>query len=167
VTPWRAVTARARQPRRKRRPLFTCGRCHKGYSSPFGHACTGGGDLGRRRKAARNAEDRAKATRKRQGTAARRRQAERERIRAVRQAEQEKARRRVAAARAAERARAGRTAAPRAPRQAHDYLRCRDRDCERAACVAYRAGHEAGYETGHEAGYDEGFAAGAATAGSR
>lgn len=41
---------------------------------------------------------------------------------------------------------------------------CRDGDCRRAACAAYREGREHGYQEGHETGFAEGFAAGVASA---
>jgi hypothetical protein len=37
---------------------------------------------------------------------------------------------------------------PAARKAAHRYESCRDRDCERLACVAYRDGYEEGYELG-------------------
>jgi hypothetical protein len=42
--------------------------------------------------------------------------------------------------------------------QAHRYTSCRDRDCERLPCLAYREG----YSDGHEDGWAEGYAAGRA-----
>jgi len=39
------------------------------------------------------------------------------------------------------------------------YDRCRDRDCDRYGCVAYREG----YRDGHDDGFDEGLAACQAT----
>lgn len=169
MTPWRRVTGRARQPRKKRAPLFTCGRCHQGYSSPFGHVCAGGGDFGRRGKAQKAAKARAAAKAQRQKQAADRRQAERDRIRAAREAEQDKARKRIARVRTAERdradqrvarARAGRAAPARAPRPAHDHRACRDQDCQRPLCLAWREA----LMLGQEIGYEHGFEAGAATA---
>jgi len=47
----------------------------------------------------------------------------------------------------------------------HRYQSCRDRDCERAACMAWREGRQEGYEDGHADGYREGFAAGVESAG--
>jgi hypothetical protein len=42
--------------RKKRQPLFQCGRCHKRYSSPLGHTCTVKTDYKKRSaKAAREA----------------------------------------------------------------------------------------------------------------
>jgi hypothetical protein len=165
VSAWREITGRARQPKkkRKRKPLFTCGRCGDGFSSPLGHVCAGGGDFGRRGRAARAAA----ARRKRQEAAAARRQAERDRIAAVRKAERERGARRAAAARQAERARgdarvarakAGSRPAARPGRPAHDYRDCRDDACERPACMAWRDGLAEGRETGYEDGFDAGAA---------
>lgn len=47
----------------------------------------------------------------------------------------------------------------------HRPSRCRDRDCLRPLCVAYREGYEDGFGAGYGAGYSEGYAAGAASAG--
>jgi flagellar biosynthesis/type III secretory pathway protein FliH len=47
----------------------------------------------------------------------------------------------------------------------HRYQACRDRDCERIACAAWREGREEGYTDGHAEGFAEGYAAGAAAAG--
>jgi len=167
MTPWRAITARARHPRKrkKRRALFTCGRCGKSYSSPLGHACTGGGDFAKRRRGLQ----RAGATRQRQAAAAATRQRERNKVSAARQAERDKAATRVAAARRAERARAdarvarakgGRPPAARRPQATHGYRSCREDDCQRPACEAWREG----VAEGREAGFEDGFEAGAAAA---
>lgn len=50
------------------------------------------------------------------------------------------------------------TAKARSKRQAdrHDYQTCKDDDCKRPACVAYKTG----WQDGYKAGFDEGFAAG-------
>ncbi|MGH3099276.1 MAG: hypothetical protein ACRDMV_25125 [Streptosporangiales bacterium] len=50
----------------------------------------------------------------------------------------------------------------------HDYATCRDDDCDRYGCVAYKTGYadgnedgfEDGYEDGRVAGFEAGFAAG-------
>jgi hypothetical protein len=47
------------------------------------------------------------------------------------------------------------------PSGPHRPARCRDRDCERALCAAYREGREDGYadgrEDGHEDGHEDGY----------
>jgi hypothetical protein len=159
VNPWRDITARARQPKkkRKRRPLFTCGACGKSHNSPLGHVCTGGGDFRRRTRQ----QERAAATARRREAAAAGRKATREKVSAARHQERHKARERLAAALAAERAKTGtRSGAGGARRPAHDYRGCRDRDCERPACIAWNDG----LTEGREAGFAEGFAVGAASA---
>lgn len=145
MTPWRAITRKARQPRKKRRPLFTCGACGKSHSSLLGHTCKGGGDFGRRRKAAARE---AAAAKKKQEAAARR-AAENARVAAVRRRERAKSRDRVAAARAAERAKR-KPSGPRPRADRHDWSRCRDTGCERPACQAYRAGREDEAEASRE-----------------
>ena len=50
-------------------------------------------------------------------------------------------------------------------RQQHHYRTCRDQDCPRLACQAYREGRQDGWHDGYDAGWPEGYAAGAASAG--
>jgi hypothetical protein len=95
---------------------------------------TGGGDFAKRRRA----QDRQQVTAKRQQQSAARRQRERGKLGAVRQQERTRADARVAKAR--------RNPARRPARPAHDYRRCRDRDCERGPCTAWRDGIEYGLE---------------------
>jgi hypothetical protein len=49
---------------------------------------------------------------------------------------------------------------PRPGRPVHDYGRCRDKDCERVACEAWREGRAEGFEDGYEDGYADGLEAG-------
>lgn len=151
MTPWRVITRRARQPRKKRRALFECGRCGKKHSNPLGHTCSGGGDFKRRAAAAQRAE----TSRQRRADESARRKRERGRVAAARSDERAKAARRVAAARVRERERAdARVARAKGPRRAaagrsrtaHPYQSCRDQDCARPACVAFREGVEVGVE---------------------
>lgn len=143
MTPWRAITSRARQPRRKRGPLFTCGTCHKGYNSPFGHTCSQGGDFAARRRRETASQRRARETAARR--ARRQREDDARKARRAKENEAARARKRKAAARPA--------------RPAHEYQRCRDEDCQRIGCVAYRDGLEVGDERGHARGFDEDIAA--------
>jgi hypothetical protein len=138
--PWRTITGRARQPKRKPK----CAKCGKPRGSALTHVCPGGGDFAARR-----------AREDRRAAAAERRQKERERIAAARAARRAKAARRVADTRRRERqkadARAARLKAKRKPagrrsRPSHPYQSCRDRECARPACVAYRDGIEYGVE---------------------
>jgi hypothetical protein len=143
---WRKVAAR---------PLFTCGACGKSYSNPLGHVCGNAGDFGKRRRARKRAE--AAAARKAK------RAAERERVNArvvaARQRERERAAQRVSATRRLERARAdARVARAKAARPAsrprpssHDWRNCRDHDCQRPACEAYREGVADGMDAAEEA----------------
>jgi hypothetical protein len=147
VTPWRAVTGRARRQKRKRRPLFTCGRCGRGYSSPFGHVCAGGGDFAKRTRAKKRADEAAARREKRKADRAATKRRERDQTGEARKAENGRSRTRVAAARKAERAKAARKRPPSRPRpQRHDYRNCRDHDCQRDACEAYREGVADGIE---------------------
>ena len=125
----------------RKRPLFTCGACGKKYSNPLGHVCGNAGDFGRRRRAAQ----RSAAAEQRKAKRAAERQRVNERIEAARRRERQRGNARVRR----ERERAdGRVKAARAKarparkpgRPAHDYSRCRDHDCQRAACEAYREG---------------------------
>jgi hypothetical protein len=59
-------------------------------------------------------------------------------------------------------AKAGKAAKPkRQQRDKHDYLTCKDTDCPRPLCAAYRTGwregHRAGFDEGYDAGYARGF----------
>jgi hypothetical protein len=147
----RATRRRAKKGCRKvaARPLFTCGACGKSYSNPLGHVCSGGGDFGKRRRARRRAE--AAAARKAKRAAERQRVSER--VAAARKAERDRGEARVSATRQRERAKADARVAkaraarkpPRRPgRPSHDYARCRDHDCQRPACEAWREGFQDG-----------------------
>jgi len=143
-----AVTGRRRRQRGwrkvRRGPLFTCGACGKGFSNPLGHVCTNKNDFRKRRRAAARSAAAEKRKARRDATrrrAAERRQRQRERtaarLSAVRRAERAKADARVAKARARRK--------PRRPgRPVHDYRSCRDEDCGRLTCRAFREGLEAG-----------------------
>lgn len=157
--------------------LFHCGRCRKDYSNLFGHVCVT--RLDRRAPAGK--------TRLTPGISAsfgtcgtchkplgsnplthtctvrtdfRKRRGEARK--------QEAAEKRAAARRPA-----------RKGKPEHLYEACRDEDCQRTACRAYREGREEGYQEGYEdgyakgyeagygAGFTAGFAAGAASAGEK
>ena len=124
--------------------LAKCGTCGKPYSNPLGHVCTVKTDF-RKRKAsagrrAAAGEKRAKrAAARAKEVAARRARRERENeARRARRAREDEGRRRR---RAKEQAPGGRAA-----RDKHDYRNCRDHDCERQACEAYREGVADGAE---------------------
>ena len=120
----------------RKRPLFRCGSCGKQYSNPFGHVCTGGGL--KKQRAAYERRQAATARREREKAARQvRRQREEGARKKRRQREDEQRRER----RAREKAKARK---PRRPgRPAHDYANCRDHDCERTACEAWRDGYAA------------------------
>lgn len=150
---WRDKTRRARQPRRKARALFQCGRCRKAYSNPLGHECAGGGDFAKRRRREKAGERRARETAARQ--ARRQKEADARRARRKREDDARRARRAKENEAAAERKRKP-SARPRRP--AHPYESCRDADCQRVACEAWREGHGQGYAEGEAAGYAAGVA---------
>lgn len=129
---------RVRKPKRKARALFRCGSCGKDYSNPLGHACSGGGDFAKRRRRQKGSERRAAETSSRKA----RRQKEIDARKARREREDDARRDRRSKENAAATARKKKAASSRgAPRsQAHDWARCRDADCERAVCEAYREG---------------------------
>lgn len=104
-----------------RRASVKCGTCGKRYANPLTHTCVVETDFAKRKRAA---ERQAKAE-------------------AARLRKQEAADRRRAAA-AARRAKAASSRAAPARRPAHDYRTCRDNDCARHACAAYKAGYEDG-----------------------
>jgi hypothetical protein len=122
--------------------LFHCGRCRKRHSNPFGHECIA--PLGRRPGKTTfrpSASATCPACHKPYGnplthTCTTRTDFKRRTARARKDA---------AAAR--------RKARPEHPPPSA----CRDGDCKRTACAAYRQGREDGFQDGYETGYDEGF----------
>jgi hypothetical protein len=69
-----------------------------------------------------------------------------------------KRRRRAAAKREKDQIRAKTRANRKADK--HEYQNCKDDDCKRSACVAYKTGWREGYQTGFAEGYDAGYGAG-------
>jgi hypothetical protein len=143
----KTITPAKRRLRReiRKRPLFTCGGCGRKYNSPFGHRCSNAGDFGKRKRARQRAERQAAAKAKR----AEQRQRANERVARARATERRRASRRVRetrrrererAAERVKRARASRPKPRKSGRPAHDYRNCRDHDCTRQACEAYREG---------------------------
>ena len=145
--------------------LFHCGACRKSYSNPFGHVCVTRLDrpapTGRTRLAptvgvsagtcprcgkprgnpathvctVRTDFKRRKADTGKQEAAGKRRQAAS--LRKIGRARQQPAR-----------------------PQPHTYQACRDEDCPRAACTAYRDGRATGYEEGYADAMDTAKAGG-------
>lgn len=160
--------------------LFWCGRCRSGYSNPLGHVCKVRNPRGKvtaRPKLTLSAGDctgcgkplgnpfthvcsNAGDFRKRRNkaAAAARRKKVNDRVAGVRKTERDRANARVAAVRAKHKAKG--KAAPRKPAERHDYHACRDKDCARIACQAWKEGLAEGYEEGAEAGFERGYAAG-------
>lgn len=119
--------------------LFHCGRCRKRYSNPFGHVCVA--PIGREGKTRfrPSASAVCPACHQPYGNPF-------THTCTVRTGYRGRARRPKQAARKAR---------PEHPRPSA----CRDGDCKRAACVAYREALEAGYEDGYDIGFAEGTAA--------
>jgi len=112
-----------------RRVSVTCATCKKRYTNPLTHTCTVKTDFKRRKaKAARSAK------------AARAAEKRRERRKAATARRREAKRKRTAAAKARKAAAKTRSPRPRPP--AHDYQTCRDPECEKYGCLAYRQGVE-------------------------
>lgn len=139
---------KVRNPRGKvtARPKLTlsagdCTGCGKPLGNPFTHVCSNAGDFRKRRNKAAAAAKRAKVN---------------ARVAGVRATERRRANERVAKARAKAK---GKSPA-RKPAERHDYHACRDKDCQRVACQAWKEGLAEGYEEGAEAGYERGYAAG-------
>jgi hypothetical protein len=124
--------------------LFRCGRCRKSYSNPFGHTCVA--PVGRRpgkTKLMPSASATCPKCRKPYGnpfthTCTVRTDFKRRTTKAKKDA-----------------AAAKRKARPQHPRPSA----CRDGDCKRAACQAYREGREDGFAEGYDEGFAEGIAA--------
>jgi hypothetical protein len=138
----RVIRKRVRQPlkraacQRARQVSVECPKCHKRYANPLTHTCAVSTDFKRRKAAAARAEKRERERQRRRESAARRRETARARRKAAAD------RRRAAAAERRRKAREKRRAPARKPpaRQAHDYRLCRDEECARHACRAYRDG---------------------------
>jgi histone H1/5 len=127
-----------------------CPACHKRYTNPLTHVCTVKTDYKKRVAA----EKRRQATEARRKAAAEKRRRARERKAATRARQREAARvRRKAAADRRKAAAAARRKGPartrsRPAQPKHDFRTCRDGECERYACVAYKEGYEDGYPDG-------------------
>jgi len=127
-------------------PVSACPGCGK-QVNPLTHTCSNKGDFARRQRAAKRKAAAAERKKKRAAQRAR----TNERIEAARRAERHRANQRVArerqkAAERVKRAKAARRPARKPGRPRHDYRNCRDADCERLACEAYREGVEDGMD---------------------
>lgn len=97
-----------------------CPKCHKRYSNPLTHTCAPKSDFKQRQRADEQQRKRDQAKARRKDAADRRK---------------------AAAADRRAKARSRPATSQRAPQ--HDYRTCRDDDCRRAACLAFREGIEA------------------------
>ena len=133
--------------------LFHCRRCRKSYSSPLGHVCV------TRNAAARGGRLAPKVTVDR--TCACGKPAGNPLTHVC--APKSDFRRQLAASKKA----AAKSSASAKPK--HLYQSCRDDDCERVACEAFREGRAEGYRDGYDEGsaadYAAGLAAGLASKG--
>jgi hypothetical protein len=126
----------------KRRFRLRCGSCGKRYQNPLTHVCASPKADFRKRQTA-HAKRQAAADRKARRAAVRKRETEARRARRKREEDARRARR--GKERAAVRARTAKAAPASRPRRpAHPYRTCRDGDCQRPACLAYREGIETG-----------------------
>jgi hypothetical protein len=125
--------------------LFHCGRCRKSYSNPFGHVCIT--RLDRKAPAGKTKlAPKVTATAGKCGTCG-------------------KPRGLLHTCTVKTDFKQRRAAAKKAARPAHLYEACRDTDCQRPACRAFKEGrdegreegHREGYSSGHEDGYAEGY----------
>lgn len=124
--------------------LFRCGRCGRAYSNPFGHTCVSriGRRAGKTRFALSVAVACPKCHRPLGNPATHVCTVKTDfRKRAV------QARKDAAAAK--------RQARPEHPR----FSACRDAECKRAGCVAYKEGREDGFQDGYDEGFPDGIAA--------
>jgi len=125
--------------------LFRCGRCRKSYSNPLGHVCAVRMDrrtpVGTTRLAPKV------SVAGRCGSCG---QPRNNPLTHVCPPRSDFRKRKAAAKR-------------KAKSPPHLYESCRDEDCRRIPCAAYRAGKAEGIEEGTAASYEAGFAAGAAS----
>ncbi len=159
---------------RVRPVLGGCSRCGKQYGgrngNPLTHVCRPRAGDFRKRKTAYRRKVQA-AARVKARTAGRDKQSAK--IAAVRERERQRSRAQIARLKAsyelrltAAKAKAGQQhKSPARPRRPpHEYQSCRDKDCQRPVCVAfkegYRDGHRDGYREGFEQGWQQGYAKG-------
>lgn len=153
--------------------LGGCSRCGKQYGgsngSPFTHVCNPRKGDFRQRKAAQRRKIRAAATAKQRAAE---REKQREKIAQVRERERARSRAQIARLKASHAAKLADARAkakqpysrPSKPRKPpHDYHSCRDDDCQRPICVAFKDGYRDGHRDGYRQGYDKGFPDGLAS----
>jgi hypothetical protein len=124
--------------------LFHCGTCRKDYSNPFGHVCVSRmGRAAGRTKLKPSLSARCPKCRKPLGNPL-----------------THTCTTRTDFKRRAAKAKKDAAAAKRKARPAHRYEACRDEDCKRVPCAAWRDGRREGYRDGFEDGYDGGYSEG-------
>jgi len=128
--------------------MVRCGRCGRRYSNPFSHLCAGRGRSRTRVRPKFSASVKCPRCGKQYANALTHVCGSKPGDFKRRAASAEKRRKAEAAARRKAEA-AARRKARRA--QQHDYGTCRDRDCERAACEAYKSGYDNGFADGLQA----------------
>jgi hypothetical protein len=116
----RAVRQKVTRPVRAKAQRVTSVTCGKRYAHPLAHTCVVKTDFAKRRAAAARAVKREAAKARRKAAADRRKAAAVERRRKAREKRS--------------------APSPRPPRQVHDYRLCRDEECPRHGCKAYRDG---------------------------
>ena len=128
--------------------LFHCGRCGRSHSNPLGHVCVTRLDRRERKGGTTLAPKLAVAAASKCGRCGKPLGNPLTHTCVTADFKQRKAdfRQRQAAAR-------------KAARPAHRYEECRDEDCQRTACAAYRQGSEEGHAAGYEQGFPDGIAA--------
>jgi hypothetical protein len=128
--------------------LIRCGRCGRRYTNPLAHVCAGRGKGRTRVRPAASASvkcprcGKAYANPLTHVCASKPGDFRRRAAAAEKRRKAEAAARRKAEAAARRKARRG---------QQHDYATCRDKDCQRVACDAYKAGYDDGFGDGLEA----------------
>lgn len=137
--------------------LFRCGRCRKSYANPLGHSCV----IRMDRKAPIGTT---KVRPKLSGsvTCDRCGKPFGNPLTHVCTVKSDFKRRKAAHAKAQA---AARRKAAAAARPKHLYRQCRDGDCKRLPCVAWKEALEIGLAEGEEAGYAKGYSAGVASCG--
>jgi hypothetical protein len=146
-----------------------CARCGKTYGgrngNPLTHVCRPRDGDFRRRKTERQRKIRAAARAK---TRTAERDKQREKIAAVRARERQRSRAQIARLKAAyERRLAAERAKAKTKHQAppkskprrppHEYQSCRDKNCQRPVCVAFKEGYREGDRDGFRRGFDLGW----------
>lgn len=122
--------------------LFHCGRCRKSYSSPFGHVCVSRLDRQPRRGRVKFAPKVTASA----GNCPKCHKTMGNPLTHTCTVKTDFKKRQAIAKKAA--------------RPVHLYETCRDADCKRTACLAYKEGREEGYTEGYQHGDEDGYVRG-------